>query len=68
MTLRNIGGLWKAKEGSKCVLSGTIDLLGQPIRIGVFKNENTEGNRPPYDIVRFPDDDKKEPVRENEGF
>jgi len=37
--MKRIGAFWKAKEGSKAVLTGSIDLLGEEIKIGVFKND-----------------------------
>jgi uncharacterized protein (DUF736 family) len=59
MALRDIGGLYKGKEGSKMLLSGSIDFLGDRIRIGIFKNDRKEkDSHPDYRICRVLDDDK----------
>lgn len=67
MAIRKIGSLWKAKEGQKAVLTGTIELLGEELRIGVYRNEKAEGNQPPYNIVRFTDDPNREPAPEQQS-
>ncbi len=58
MALRKIGALWRGKEGSKAVLSGSIELLGEPIRIMVFKAEKKAGKGPDYTICRALEDEK----------
>lgn len=55
MANSRIGGLWKGKEGSKALLSGSIDLLGEDIRVVIFKNDKKEGKQPDYFIVRSRD-------------
>jgi uncharacterized protein (DUF736 family) len=57
MSTKQIGALWKPKRDSKAVLTGTIDFLGEPIAVGIFKNENKEkDNYPDYHIVRLIND------------
>lgn len=63
MSSKQIGALWRGKEGSSAVLTGTIDLLGEPIRICIFNNEKEKETHPDYRIVRFLDD---KPQRQNE--
>lgn len=66
MAGRKIGSLWKGKEGSNAVLNGTIELLGEPLRISVFKHEKKpEGKdkQPDYDIVRYLDDVEQQPTQ-----
>jgi hypothetical protein len=52
-----IGSLWAGKQGSKALLTGAIDLLGEDIRIVVFKNDKKEegSKQPDYHIVRSKD-------------
>lgn len=65
--LKKIGSLWVAKDGQKAVLSGVIELLGQDIRVGVFKNAKVEGNQPPYAILRYPENNDMQAATPDEG-
>ena len=57
--LRKIGSFWKAKGDSKCKLSGTIDFLGDNIRVGIMINDKKDNAKAPdYSLVRFLDDEK----------
>lgn len=62
MAGRNIGALWKTKEGSKAALSGSFDLAGVRIRIAIFKNDRDDAkpNSPQYSIVSYGIDDKQQ--------
>jgi uncharacterized protein (DUF736 family) len=52
--MKRIGAFWKGKEGSKAVLTGAIDLLGDDIKICVCKNDKKENvNEPDYHILRM---------------
>jgi uncharacterized protein (DUF736 family) len=61
--LKRVGVLWKPKEGqqTKSVLSGSIELLGEDIRVVILKNEKKEkANQPDYQIMRvLPGDEEK---------
>lgn len=50
-----VGSLWKAKEGSKSVLNGYLDVCGMSVRISVFKNTDEKKNEksPTYHIVSY---------------
>ena len=65
--LKRIGSLWKPKEGQKAVLSGVIELLGQDIRVGIFKNDKAEGTQPPYSILRYPENDSRDQQQQDDG-
>jgi hypothetical protein len=61
--LKRIGVLWKPKEGSKskAVLSGSIDLLGEEVRVVVLKNDRKEKpSHPDFQIVRVLDDGEQD--------
>jgi uncharacterized protein (DUF736 family) len=64
MSTKQIGALWKPTKKSRALLTGSIDLLGEPINIGIFKNEKKEKeNHPDYHIVRLLND-KPAPIDE----
>jgi hypothetical protein len=57
MSLKRIGALWRPKPGGKAALSGTIDLLGDSLRVVVLKNERKRNERDPdYILHRALDD------------
>jgi hypothetical protein len=57
MSLKRIGALWRPKPGGKAALSGTIELLGESLRVVVLKNERKRNERDPdYILHRALDD------------
>jgi hypothetical protein len=57
MSLKRIGALWRPKPGGKAALTGTIDFLGESVRVVVLKNERRRNDRDPhYTICRCFDD------------
>ena len=71
MALRRIGSLWRPKPGAKVALSGTLDLLGDSLRVVVLKNEKKHGERDPdFVLYRSIEDEPKKdavpPARDEE--
>ena len=50
---RKIGSLWQHKsKDDKTYLAGNLEvIIGQQIKIAVFKNEKKSGNQPDWNIV-----------------
>ena len=42
-----VGSLWRPDEGKPYVLSGTVKIDGEDVRIAVFKNDKKESDRHP---------------------
>jgi len=60
MALKRIGSLWRPKPGGKAALSGSLDFLGESVRIIVLKNEKKHGDRDPdFVLYRSLDDEPK---------
>ena len=60
MALRKIGALWRPKPGGKAALSGSLDFLGESVRIIVLKNEKKHGDRDPdFVLYRSIEDEPK---------
>lgn len=67
MSTKQIGALWKPTKQSKALLTGSIDFLGEPINVGIFKNDHKEKeNHPDYHIVRLLND--KPAATSGDGF
>ncbi len=60
MNTRQIGALWsQSGDNDEFIASGSIDLLGEPIPIGIFKNTRKENdNQPDYFVVRLSNTDE----------
>jgi hypothetical protein len=70
MANSRIGALWEGKKDSKALLTGTLDFLGEDIRIVVFKNDKKEAGskQPDYHIVRSKETAQGEPGATGDAF